>query len=216
VPASTATRLRDSRQRRSDRYLAPTVALTAAGVLLASSLFLPYWELTLVTSSEPEALRLVAFLDRVEGPLERVLAASGSPSDGPLAALSQLERSLALATGAVISLLVIAAVFVRNRWAALLALPAFCFPAIAVADTARWLRPILGGLAAEAGAPAAALPWAAFGRLAVGGTTLEIRAGAGLWIAIGASFTVAAGLWLHRRAYKPGLADESARAPTAA
>lgn len=200
---------------RANRYLAPTVALTAAGVLLAGSLFLPYWELTLVTRSEPDALRLVAYLDRVEGPLEQVLSAAGSPSDGPLAALSELERSLALATGAVISLLVIAAVFVHNRWAALLALPAFCFPAIAVADTARWLKPILDGLAAEAGVPAGALSWAAFGRLASDGMTLEIRAGTGLWIAVLASVAVAAGLWLHRRAYKPGAGGESAGAPPA-
>jgi hypothetical protein len=98
---------------------------------------------------------------------------------------------------------VIAATFVHNRWAAMLALPALCFPGIVMADTARWLKPIVEGLAAAAGAtvPWPSVPW--WGRLALNGTVLQIHPGTGLALAGIASLVVAAGLWLHRRAYKP-------------
>ncbi len=189
------------------RYLAPTAALTAAGVLLAISLFLPYWELILVTPAQPGGLRLVSYLGHLDGPVEPVLAAAGVRTALPLSSLSKLERSLLLATGTVICLLLIAATFVHNRWAALLALPAFCFPAIVMADTARWLRPTLEGLAAAAGAPADAPSCLPFGRLALDRLALAVQPGAGLLLATAASGTVIVGLWLHRHAYKPRPGD---------
>ncbi|HEV8629456.1 MAG TPA: hypothetical protein VGV61_03995 [Thermoanaerobaculia bacterium] len=189
--------------KRRGRYLAPTAALTAASVLLAISLFLPYWKLTLVTRAHPDELRLVAYLGHLDGALEPVLVAAGGRSDDPVLSLSELERSLAVAMATVICLLLIAATFVHNRWAALLTLPALCFPAIVMADTARWLRPIVNGLAAAAGAPAAPSSLSLFGRLAMDGIALEIRPASGLVLATAASITVLAGLWLHRRAYEP-------------
>ena len=47
---------------------------------------------------------------------------------------AELERSLSVAAVAVIALLLGAAVFVHNRWAALLALPALLFPAVFLGD----------------------------------------------------------------------------------
>ena len=171
-----------TRARRRARYLAPTLALTAAGVMLATSLFLPYWKVRLVTASHPAGLQLVSYLHRVEGPLDDVLAGGAAARDARLRELSELERSLLVATATVISLLVVAATFVHNRWAALLALPAFVFPVIVVADTARWLQAIVRGADAR---------------------VLETRPGAGLLLAAAASAAVVGGLWLHRRAYKP-------------
>jgi hypothetical protein len=200
----TATRPSEQPERRAPppargRYLAGTVALTAAGLLLAVSLFLPYWELTLTTPAEPGELRLVSYLASIDGPIEEVLAAAGARGAPRLQALTELERSLALAIAAVICLLVVAT-FVDNRWAALLALPAFCFPAIVVADTARWLKPTVDGLATVAGAPPANASILLFGRLVGGGLILEIEPGTGLMLATLASLAVAAGLWLHRSA----------------
>jgi hypothetical protein len=186
-------------------YLGPSVALSAAGVLLAISLFLPYWELVLVTPARADALRLVSYLGHVDGPVETILATAGVHGPAPLLSLSRLERSLALATGAVICLLVIGATLVRNRWAALLALPALCFPLIVLADTARWLEPILTGLVAASSTPAVPVPL--FGRLALDRMVLEIRPGSGLVLATLAAIAVLAGLWLHRDAYKSRAAD---------
>jgi hypothetical protein len=195
------------------RYLAPTLALTAAGTLLGLSLFLPYWEMSLTTAAPEKDLRLVSYLDHVEGPVDAVLTHAGRGSATQLRELSELERSLAVATATVICLLVVAATFVRNRWAALLSLPALAFPLVVVADTRRWLQPIVSGLYEGAGTepPQGAF----FGRLVLGGTVVETQPGLGLFLALAASIAVVGGLWLHRRAYKP-LLDELARAAGAA
>lgn len=164
------------------RFRAPTLALTASAALLAVSFFLPYWELRVTSPAHPDGLRLVGYLDHVEGPLELMLddAATASLRRGQL---DELERSLTAASAAMIVLLVVAAALVRNRWAAFLSLPALAFPIAVVADTQRWLRPILGS------------------RVALGDAVLESHPGPGLWVAAVASLSVAGGLWLHRRAY---------------
>ena len=192
------------------RYLPPTVALAAAVSLLVISLFLPYWELTL-TPAGGEPLRLVSFLDHVEGPVDGVLAQAGKSGEAPLRQLVKLERSLAVATATVVSLLVVAAIFVRNRYAALLSLPALSFPWIVVADTRRWLQQIAGGLSEAAGeAPPRAF---LLGRTTFGSTVLEMRPGSGLFLAMASSLVVVAGLWFHRRAYRE---RPEAREPTRA
>lgn len=190
-----------SRVESRGRRLAPTVALSAAGALLAVSLLFPYWNLTLVTPEHPRGLSLVSYLAQVEGPLDAVLECAGGPTAVRRQALTQLERSLVAATVTVICLLVVAATFVRNRWAALLSLPALCFPMIVIADTSRWLGSMAAGVSAAHGELPAAAPLWPFGVLAGGGVSLETRPGVGLLIALAASVTVLVGLWLHRDAY---------------
>jgi hypothetical protein len=194
-------------QRAQLRSLGPTVALTGAGAMLAISLLLPYWELTLVTADHPEGLKLVSYLARVEGPLDAVLASAGQPGAAGLQELFQLERSLAIATVTVICLLVVAATFVHNRWAALLSLPALCFPLIVIADSARWLVSMVAGISATSGPLPPPAPFALFGRLSNGGVSLETRPGCGLILAVAASLMVIAGLWLHRNTYRAPTAE---------
>ena len=184
-------------------YLAPTAALGAAGALLAVSLFLPYWKMELTTRAQPDGLRVVGYLGHVEGPVDAVLAGAGGAPGAQRPQLSQLERSLTLATVLMICMLAIAAAFVHNRWAALLSLPAFLFPAVVVADTARWLHPIVSGLLTGPGQPSAAAPPLLLGRVLVGDTVITTSLGAGFLCSLAASLAVAGGLWLHRRAYKP-------------
>ena len=184
------------------RHLAPTLALTSAGTMLAISLFFPYWGLTLISPEHPGGLRLAFFLAHVEGPLPAVLATAGSPHDERLHELSELERSLGVATVTVICLLVVAATLVRNRWAALLSLPALAFPFIVVADSTRWLASLVGAICAANGSLSQSPTLRVFGRLAIEEVSLETRPGAGLLLAAVASVVVIGGLWLHRRAYK--------------
>jgi copper chaperone NosL len=200
-------------QRARFRYLGPTMALTAAGAMLAISLFLPYWELTLVAADHPQGLRLVSYLAHIEGPLDVVLASAGRPAAAGLQELSQLERSLAAATVTVICLLVVAATFVHSRWAALLSLPALCFPLIVIADSARWLGTMVAGISGTSGPLPSLSPLALFGRLVKGGVSLETRPGAGLILAVAASLTVIAGLWLHRNAYRVPSDDRELEQP---
>jgi len=176
--------------------------LTAAGTILALSLFFPYWRLTLVSPEHSGGLRLAFFLSRVEGPLPAVLATAGSPHGERLRELSELERSLAVATVTVICLLVVAATMVRNRWAALLSLPALAFPFIVVADSTTWLGTLVDAIATATGSPHPPTGLALFGRLAMAEVSLETHPGAGLVLAAAASLAVLGGLWLHRRAYK--------------
>jgi hypothetical protein len=157
------------------------VALGLAGVLLVASLFLPYWELTLVSPAHPDGVRLQSYLGHLDGEVEAVLALAGGPGAVRLRDLAELERSLAVATVTVVALLLVAATFVHNRWAVLLALPAAGFPVIVVADTRQWLRSVAG--------------WGA-------GLTLRTEVGGGLLLAGAASLAVLAGLWLHRNAYR--------------
>lgn len=182
------------------RHWAPTTALTAAALLIAVSLFLPYWSLR-VQGPERAALELHAYLGSVHGPVGAVLAAAGRSGEAPLRDLSELERSLVVATATVVCFLLLAATLVRNRWAALVSLPALVFPFIVMADTARWLRPVLHGLCAGAGGIAVPTRFP-FQTLACGGTVLETRAGSGLILATLAAVVVVVGLALHRRAYR--------------
>jgi hypothetical protein len=192
APASAPALLRHQR--------APTIALGFAAALLAVSLLLPYWRLTLVTPEHPQGLQLHSHLGRLEGEAGAVLALGGGPGAARLAELAELERSVATCGVAMACMLVVAAIFVRNRWAALLTLPAVVFPAIVVADTAHWLRSLLDDAAVTA-APGPPV-WQLFGRLASDQMVLETRIGSGLLVAIAASLAVIAGLWLHRDSYR--------------
>ena len=181
------------------RRLAPTVALALAALLLALSLLLPYWELTLVTAERPAGVKLQSHFGRLEGDGEAVLALGGGPGALRLRQLARLERSLATCGVALACMLAFAAALVDNRWAALLALPAIAFPAIVVADTAHWLRSLTdrGGPGGED----ASLP-ALFGRLVTSEFVLETRMGSGLLVAVAAALVVVVGLVLHRAAYR--------------
>src|SRR6185436_3868202 len=93
------------RRVRRVRGWAPTLALAAAGAMIASSLFLPYWKMSMITPRHPRGLHLVSYLDHVEGPLDAVLASAGRAPAARRAQLSELERSLPVATATVVGLL---------------------------------------------------------------------------------------------------------------
>jgi hypothetical protein len=123
----------------------------------------------------------------------------------PLAEAAQFERSISIIGVVVLALLVLAAVFVHSRWAALLALPALLFPLIFLADLQFWLANF--GQNLDPTAPLSSsvdpfIPPVLFtGRIAQFSTTAVPAAG--LWLAIAASALILAGLYFHRRAYKP-------------
>lgn len=161
------------------RLLPFSQAQVAAAVLLTISFWLPFWRLTLTGPAHPEGIRLTPYLDDLQGPLQAALAEAGGLGDPLRGELAQLERSLDVALATVVVLLLAAALFAGKRWAALLAVPAACFPLIAIADTTRVL-----------------------GHLEAGSLTLAMRPGWGFLVAATASLTALASLWLHFQEYR--------------
>lgn len=187
------------------RFLAPTLALFAAGLMLVASIFLPYWRMTLLAPQYPGGLHVSAYLDRLEGDVREIDGLNHYIGMRPLGEAAVFERSLSIAAVAVIALLVLAAVFIHNRYAALLALPALLFPLGFLADLQYWLRAFGTNLDPKAPLSSAIDPFVppVLGRGTVGQFATVATPGIGLWIAFAASLTILFGLWLHRRAYKP-------------
>lgn len=183
--------------------LPATLALMAGALLLAGSFWLPYWEMKLVTPDRPQGSRVVTYLHEFRVPLYSALASAGKLGGARLSDLAKLESSLALGLVTVVALLVIAVALPRKRWAALLVLPAFSFSLVAIADSVAGLTAAFESLAAASGPVGATWTFPIFGRLSATGVTLDVRPGTGLFLAIGASIAVVAGLCLRFRAHRP-------------
>lgn len=193
------------------RYLLPTALFLIAALLLLISIFLPYWTLTLHAPQYPAGLSVDAFLNRVEGDVSEIDGLNHYIGMRPLAEAAQFERSISVIGVVVLVLLVLAAVFVHSRWAALLALPALVFPLIFLADLQFWLANFGQNLDPTAPLSSSVKPFTPpvlfTGRIAQFSTTAV--PGPGLWLGIAASLLILIGLYFHRRAYKP-LVDAAA------
>lgn len=187
------------------RYLLPTLLFIAAALLLLVSIFLPYWKLTLNAPQYPAGLSVQAFLDRVEGDVREIDGLNHYIGMRPLSEAASFEKSISILGTVVVALLILAAVFVHNRWAALLALPALLFPVIFLADLQFWLANFGQNLDPAAPLSSSVKPFIPpvllTGHIAQFSTTAV--PGPGLWLALVASGLILAGLFFHRRAYKP-------------
>lgn len=191
--------------------LARTV-LAAACLMFSVSFVLPYWEVVLATAAPRDELRLVAYISKLynlDGRVPPILAIGGTESNSMTQKSGKLERSLTAASVTVVSLLLLAVLFARNRWATLLSLPAVFFPLIVIADTSDWLRSIVAGISATLGWNHDPSTLPLFGRLAFEGGLLDIRPGAGLILASAGSMAVIAGLWFHREVWLAPAASEA-------
>ena len=200
------------------QFLLPTLALGVAGILLVASIFLPYWRMTLHAPQYPGGLQVRAYLDRLTGDVREIDGLNHYIGMRPLGEAAQLERELSIAAVAVIALLVTAAIFIHNRHAGLLAMPALLFPLGFLADLYYWLRRFGTNLDPHAPLSSAIDPFVppVLGRGTVGQFFTVAMPDAGLWLAFTASALIVVGLYLHRRAYKPlverALAPEASRA----
>ena len=187
------------------QYLLPTLALGVAALLLVASIFLPYWRMTLLAPQYPGGLHVAAYLNQLQGDVREIDGLNHYIGMRPLGEAAKLERSLSIAALAVIALLVVAAIYIHNRWAALLTLPALLFPAVFLADMHYWLRHFGTNLDPEAPLSSSIQPFVppVLGRGVVGQFATVAAPGIGLVLAALASVAILVGLWLHRRAYKP-------------
>lgn len=195
----------EAREKMSLDYLLPTVFLGLAAFCLLVSIFQPYWRMTLLAPQYPGGLEVQAYVNRLEGDVNEIDGLNHYIGMRPLEEAAQLERSLSIILITVTSLLVVAAIFIHTKWAALLALPALLFPAIFLGDMYIWLRNFglnLDPTAALSGAIEPFVP-PVLGEGIVGQFKTIAAPDSGLYLAAFASLLILTGLYFHRRAYKP-------------
>ena len=187
------------------RYRLPTMLLAAAAVLLLVSMFLPYWQMTLQAPQYPGGLRVQVYINHMTGDVAEIDGLNHYIGMRPLEEAAQLERSVSVAAITILILLVLAAIFVHTRWAALLALPAVLMPFLFLADIYFWMRDF--GLNLDPTAPLSSSidPFVPpiLGEGFVGQFVTIASFQIGLWLAFLAGALVIVGLYYHRKAYKP-------------
>jgi hypothetical protein len=205
LPDGSAHRLID--------YLLPSTLLMVAALLVVISTFLPYWRMKLFAPQYPQGLAVNVYVNHLEGDMREIDELNHYLGMPTLDAGGKLERSISFVAIIVLGLLLIASVFVHNRWAALLALPVALFPLLFVADL--WLilyeyghsidpQSALGGAIQPFTPPVMGL-----GKIGQFNTFSSFQIG--FFLAIAAVVVMIVGLWFHRRAYKP-LMDARKRA----
>ena len=187
------------------RYALPTLFLGLATVLLVVSIVLPYWHMKLLAPQYPGGLHLFAYIYRLTGDVAEIDGLNHYIGMRPLGEAAHLERSLSIAGTAAIALLVLAAVYVHNRYAALLAIPALLYPAVFLGDLYYWLRTFGLNLDPHAALSSSVEPFVPtlLGTGRIGQFATQATPGPGLYLAAVASVSILAGLYFHRRTYKP-------------
>lgn len=187
------------------RYRLPTIFFLIAVVLLVGSIFLPYWKMTLQAPQYPKGLSVQAYVNKLTGDVREIDGLNHYIGMRPLGEAAQLERSLSIVAVSVLSLLIIAAIFIHTKYTVLLALPAILYPFIFLGDMYFWLRNF--GLNLDPAAPLSAAikpfvpPLLGVGKLAQFVTITQVQSG--FYLALLASVSIIIGLYFHRRAYKP-------------
>ncbi|HHC09137.1 MAG TPA: cytochrome C [Actinobacteria bacterium] len=207
----------EERAAHADTYRKPALFFGAAALLLMASMLLPYWILHLEAPQFPDGLTVQAYVNRLEGDVEILEGLNhyvGLPSFEHGAVL---ERTVSIAAITVLAGLLLAAFFIHSRWVVLLALPALLFPLIFLADLQYWLwkyghsldpRAPLADAVGEFTPPI-------FGPARIAQFHTLALPGPGLLLAFVASGLVAAGLWYHRKAFKPLIEQMDAEAEAA-
>jgi nitrous oxidase accessory protein len=187
------------------RYVLPSLLLAVAAVLLLVSLVTPFWKMTLHAPQYPKGLTVHAYLNRLEGDVHEIDGLNHYIGMRKLDEAARLERELSIMAVSVVSLLVLGAIFIHNRRAAWLALPAMLFPAGFLIDLHLWLAHFGNNLDPHAPLSSSIKPFTppVLGTGLVGQFKTVAVPDVGLTLAFIASAVILVGLWFHRRAYKP-------------
>ena len=186
-------------------YRLPSIFLGLAALCLIVSIFLPYWNMALEAPQYPKGLHVRTYVNRLEGDVQEIDGLNHYIGMRPLGEAAQLERSLSIILITVTALLVVAAIFIHTKWAALLALPAVLYPIIFLADMYFWLRNFGQNLDPTAALSSYIEPFVPtlLGEGLIGQFKTVSSLGAGFYLACLASIFILVGLYFHRRAYKP-------------
>ncbi|MBE2240870.1 MAG: cytochrome C [Caldilineaceae bacterium] len=189
----------------SARYIIPTLLFVAAAVLLIISIQRPWWRLKLNAPQYPAGLYVTAYVNRMTGDIREIDGLNHYIGMRPLSEAAVFEQSISVIGIIAVAMLILAAAFVHNRWAALLALPALLLPVIFLADLQFWLANFglnLNPTAALSSSVDPFIPpvlWT--GTIAQFSTVPRLLSG--FWLSLWASGLILVGLFFHRRAYKP-------------
>jgi uncharacterized membrane protein len=187
------------------RFRLPMIFFLIAALLLIASIFFPYWKMTLQAPQYPKGLSITAYINKLTGDVGEIDGLNHYIGMRPLAEAAQLERSLSIAAVSVLSLLLVAAIFIHSKYTVLLALPAILYPFIFLGDMYFWLRNF--GLNLDPTAPFSNAikpfvpPILGVGKLAQFVTIAEVQSG--FYLALTASIFILIGLYFQRQAYKP-------------
>jgi hypothetical protein len=208
--------LPDGRTRSLTAYLIPSFLLMLGGLLLIISIFLPYWSMTMFAPQYPKGLKVDVYVNQLTGDVREIDSLNHYLGMPPLDEGGQLERSISAVAITALGLLLLAGVFVHNKWAAVLALPALLFPLIFLADLAYILYQYGHSIDPQSPLGGAIDPFMPplFGEGLIGQFRTVASAEMGLYLAFTAVFVILFGLWFHRAAYKP-VVDAQAEAETA-
>ena len=187
------------------RYRLPAMLLATAAVLLLISIFLPYWKMTLMAPQYPGGLSVQVYVNQMTGDVAEIDGLNHYIGMRPLGEAAQLERSMSIAAITMLSLLLLAAIFINTKWVTLLVLPALLMPFVFLADMYFWMRNF--GLNLDPTAPLSSSiepfvpPILGEGLVGQFRTIAEFQIG--LYMAFLASFIIIVALYFHRRAFKP-------------
>jgi hypothetical protein len=190
-------------QKERKRFLIPTILMVTAAVLLLISIFLPYWKLTLFAPQYPGGLKAELYVNRVAGDIQELDILNHYIGMKSMKEAAPLERSLSIFLVAGVILLVVAAIYIHSPIALFLTIPAILYPAFFLGDIYFWLRNF--GMNLDQNAPINIKP---FVPPILGDSTIaQFKTTAtweiGLFLSIAASIIIIAGLYFHRKAYKP-------------
>lgn len=187
------------------RFRLPKILFVVAAVLLLLSIFLPYWQMTLLAPQYPKGLHVTAYVNELTGDVAEIDGLNHYIGMRPLNEAAKLERSISVFAIGALALLVLAAVFVHTKWVVLFVLPAIFMPVIFLLDLQYWLREFGLNLDETAALSSAIDPFVpkVLGRGMIAQFETIARPGIGLWLAIIAAILCLVGLYYHRKAYKP-------------
>ncbi|NIS08095.1 MAG: cytochrome C [Candidatus Dadabacteria bacterium] len=191
-------------QKERERFLIPTILMVTAAVLLLISIFLPYWKLTLFAPQYPGGLKAQLYVNRAAGDIEELDILNHYIGMKSMKEAAPLERTLSIALIVGVVLLTVAAIYVHSPVAVFLTIPAILFPAFFLGDLYYWLRNF--GTNLDPNAPLNSVepfvpPLIGDSTIAQFKTTAQWEIG--LYLSIIASILIIAGLYFHRKAYKP-------------
>jgi hypothetical protein len=197
--------LPDGSTQRLAVYLVPGALLMLAAVLLMVSIFQPYWRMTMYAPQYPKGLTVDVYVNRLDGDVREVDQLNHYLGMPPLDEGGRLERSLSVFAVIAFGLLLMAAVFVHNRWAGVLALPILGYPLVFIADLWWILYQYGHSIDPESALGGAVEPFTPpiVGEGSVGQFMTVAGFESGFYLALAAAGVILLGLWFHRAAYKP-------------
>lgn len=169
-----------------------------AAVLLAASLVLPYWQLTLYAPQYPGGLRVFVYLTHVAGDAQEVTTLNHYIGMKPLEEAAPVERAVAVPVVLVFGALAVLSGLLHSPWRWLLRLPLVLFPLGFFADLAAWLW--YYGHSMDPAAPIRLEPFmpAILGRGVIAQFRTAASSHVGFYLALAASLVALYDLWRTR------------------